>query len=149
MIQEGDVHLFATTDGGDISIENGMVKMSSGLETAVYLSLFGGNEDDDCLAGSSFNWWGNIDEIDRQKHYRSETQNLLKSLPATTGNLRRIEDAVKRDLAWLLDAKRVSSILVSTGMPGINRIKLIIYFKSAEREFNFNFVENWNIFNEK
>ena len=47
MTQQGDVLLFQTVDDGEINIENGVVEMSGGLETAAYLSLYGGNEDDD------------------------------------------------------------------------------------------------------
>ena len=45
-IQQGDVKLIQTNDDGDINIINGVTEMSGGLETTVYLALFGGNEDD-------------------------------------------------------------------------------------------------------
>jgi hypothetical protein len=47
MSQEGDVHLFQTVNDGDICVVGGLVEMSSGLDTAAYISLFGGNEQDD------------------------------------------------------------------------------------------------------
>ena len=43
---EGDVLYTATPDGGDIKIENGLVKDCRNFDTATYLSLFGGNEND-------------------------------------------------------------------------------------------------------
>ena len=100
--QQGDVKLFQTDNEGDITVRDGVVEMGGGLETAAYLSLFGGNEDDDGLADNPKTWWGNLDEIDPAKQYRSETQNLLRGIPATSGNLRRIEDAASRDLAWFI-----------------------------------------------
>lgn len=142
-MQEGDVKLFQTDDDGDITVENGLVEMSGGLETAAYLSLFGGNEDDDGRADNPANWWANLDEVDPARQYHSETQNLLQALPATTGNLRRIEDAAGRDLAWFVDSSVASSVTVSAGIPGINRIKLTIDIEAVGQESSFEFVENW------
>ncbi len=142
-MQEGDVKLFQTDDDGNITVENGLVEMSGGLETAAYLSLFGGNEDDDGRADNPANWWANLDEIDPTRQYHSETQNLLQALAATTGNLRRIEDAAGRDLAWFVDSGAASSVSVSASIPGINRIKLTIDIEAVGQESSFEFVENW------
>lgn len=142
-MQEGDVKLFQTDDDGNITVESGVVEMSGGLETAAYLSLFGGNEDDDGRADNQANWWANLDEIDPTRQYHSETQNLLQALAATTGNLRRIEDAAGRDLAWFVDSGVASAVSVSAGIPGINRIKLTIDIEAVGQESSFEFVENW------
>lgn len=142
-MQQGDVKLFQTTDDGEITVTDGIVEMSGGLETAVYVSLFGGNEDDDGRADNSFNWWANIDEIDPDQQYRSETQNLLQSLPAITGNLRRIEDAANRDLAWFVTKKVASSIAAVASIPGLNQIKIIVDIEANGIESSFEFVENW------
>ena len=142
-IQQGDVSLFQTTDDGEITVVNGIVSMSSGLETAAYLSLFGGNEDDDGRATNPLNWWGNIGENQPSMHYHSETQFLLTGLPATTGNLRRIEDAVNRDLAWFLTQKVASSITVVVTIPEVNRVKIVVSIEANGLESNFEFVENW------
>lgn len=141
--QQGDVSLFQTDDEGDITVEGGIVTMSGGLETSAYLSLFGGNEDDDGRADNPANWWANIDEVDTAREYHSETQNLLQALAATTGNLRRIEDAANRDLAWFITSKVASSINVDASIPGINRIKLTIDIEAQGEESSFEFVENW------
>ena len=142
-MQEGDVKLFQTDDDGNITVESGVVEMSGGLETAAYLSLFGGNEDDDGRADNTANWWANLAEIDPTHQYHSETQNLLQALAATTGNLRRIEDAAGRDLAWFVDSGVASSVSVFAGIPGINRIKLTIDIEALGQESSFEFVENW------
>lgn len=141
--QQGDVSLFQTDDDGNITVEGGIVTMSGGLETSAYLSLFGGNEDDDGRADNQANWWANIDEVDPAREYHSETQNLLQALPATTGNLRRIEDAANRDLAWFITNKVASSVTVVASIPGINRIKLTIDIEAQGEETSFEFVENW------
>lgn len=139
-----DVLLFHTVDGGEIEFIGGEPTMSDGLETSAYLSLFGGNDDDANLDGTAhLQWWGNLGENDGSKHYRSETQYLLKSLPATSANLRRLEDAVKRDLSWMLSefAKNVSC---GVSIPALNRaqIELGIEVKSGTK-YRFVFTEGW------
>ena len=131
--QQGDVKLFQTDDGGNIIVEDGLVAMAGGLETAAYLSLFGGNEDDDGRSDNSLTWWGNLDENDPARQYRSETQHLLQALPLTTGNLRRIEDAALRDLTWL----------IGQNIAGLNRVKLTVDIEARGEESRFEFVENW------
>lgn len=141
--QQGDVSLFQTNDDGNIEVEGGIVTMGGGLETSAYLSLFGGNEDDDGSQDSNASWWANLDEIDPSRGYRSEAQNLLQALPATSGNLRRIEDAANRDLAWFITNKVASSVNVVASIPGLNKIKLTIDIEALGEESSFEFVENW------
>ena len=141
--QQGDVLLCQTNDEGEINVVDGIVEMSGGLETAAYLSLFGGNEDDDGRDNSSSTWWANLDEVDPARQYRSETQNLLQALPATTGNLRRVEDAASRDLAWFTQNNVASSVSVSASIPGLNKLKLTINIEAVGEESSFEFVENW------
>jgi len=122
--QQGDVKLYQTDDGGDIAVEGGIVEMDGGLATMAYLCLFGGNEDDDGIRDNPLTWWGNVGESDPDKQYRSETQYLLQSIPATTANLRRIEDAAARDLAALKRSGAAASVGVSVTMPGLNRVSI-------------------------
>lgn len=120
-----DVLLRQTSDGGDITLEGGLLLMSEGLETAAYLSLFGGNEDDPGDAGAStLQWWGNLLETDAARTYRSETQYLIKSLPAIPANLRRIEQAAARDLQWMLDTATALSVTVEATIPALNRVRI-------------------------
>lgn len=141
--QQGDVSLFQTNDDGNIEVVGGIVTMGGGLETSAYLSLFGGNEDDDGSQNSPVSWWANLDEVDPVRQHRSETQNLLQALPATTGNLRRIEEAANRDLAWFIESNVASSVNVVASIPGINKIKLTIDIEALGNESSFEFVENW------
>ncbi len=121
MQQQGDVKLFQTSDNGEIEVERGIVTMSGGLETAAYLSLFGGSD-----------WWG-----DQQQN--SETETLLESIPTVTANLRRIEEAALRDLQWFIDDGVASSVTVSAGIPGVNKVKLEIQIDQDQ----LSFIENW------
>ena len=98
--QQGDVKLFQTNDDGEITVTNGIVEMSGGLETTAYLALFGGNEDDS--GDTSKQFWGNFAENEPSKKYTSEFQHLLTKLPAVSANLLILEKAALRDLNFFL-----------------------------------------------
>lgn len=117
-----DVLLRQTDDGGEIFAEGGRFAMSDGLETAVYLSLFGGNEQDAGGSDTTQQYWGNVIEPEPTRQYRSETQYLVRALPAVPANLRRIEQAAERDLQWMLDTGVAQSLAVSARIPELNRI---------------------------
>lgn len=143
MEQQGDVRLFQTLDDGDITVEGGITEMSGGLETAAYLSLFGGNEEDDGSADSPFQFWGNLSETQPEKKYRSETQHLLRALPAVTSNLIRVEDAAKRDLQWFLDPGVATSVTVVASIPGVNKVRFLVNIDADGEEIQIEFIENW------
>lgn len=143
MSQQGDVKLFQTIDDGEINVVNGVIDMSGGLDTAVYLSLWGGNEDCNGQTACPFTWWGNFDETDKAKKQISETQYLLQSIPAITANLSRVEQAAGRDLKWLLENKIASSVVIAVSIPALNRIKIIVNIEANGMESSFEFVENW------
>lgn len=138
--QQGDVVLCQTENDGDISVEGGIVAMSGGIETAAYLSLFGGNEDDDGSDGNPANWWGNIDETQPEREYHSETQHVLQALPATANNLLKVEAAAQRDLAWMLSVGAATEIAAVASIPALNRLKITI---DGVGDQTLEFVENW------
>jgi hypothetical protein len=138
-----DVLLFQTNDGGDIEYINGELTMSAGLEQASYLSMFGGNfEDSGIEPNNSKQWWGNLDEPDPANRYRSQTQFLLKSLPATANNLRRIQDAVLRDHDWMVSSlgARVSALAT---IPALGRVAIKVNIELGDSEFTRTLVTNW------
>jgi phage gp46-like protein len=140
--QQGDVHLFQTLDGGNITIVGGIVEMSNGLGVAAYISLFGANSDDNGLAGNPLSWWGNTDEPEVNQ-IRSETQYLLTRLPQTTSNLLKIEDAIQKDLSWMLLNNIASTIDVDVTIPALNRINIKLDINAQGTKESFNFTENW------
>ena len=141
--QQGDVLLEQVDDDGEITVTSGVVEMTGDFRTAAYLSLFGGNEDDDGRVENNKKWWGNLDEEDPDFKYTSKTQNLLQALPATSGNLRRVEDAANLDLAWFISKGIASSVTVAASIPGINRVQITIDINAEGEENTFTFVENW------
>lgn len=144
-LQQGDIHIFQTSDDGDMGIQNGLVQMTGGLETMAYLCLFGGNEQDDGREGGTKGYWGNTMETDPARKMVSLTQNLLTSIPATPANLRRIESAAKKDLNVFISEKIASEVLVSASIPAINRVNVKISILAFGEEVTFNFTENWNV----
>ena len=141
--QQGDVVLFQSVDDGEIEVIDGVVTMDGGLQTTVYISLFGGNFQDDGLADNVFNWWGNQLETDNDAKLRSETQNLLRGIPATSANLLRIKAAVNRDLAWMITRRVINELEVEVSIPALNTIKIIVTINAIGPESSFEFVQNW------
>lgn len=121
-----DVSFFNTLDGGDVTVFNGDLVGDSRLSTATYLLLFGGNDDDPKQSDRSRSWWGNSFEPDSAKHYRSRTQFLLNNTPATSANLRIIQDAVIRDLGPLISAGYVSVEQIEVYIVRKNTLQIII-----------------------
>lgn len=141
--QQGDVRIFQTDDGGEVSVVGGIMEMDGGLETTAYLSLFGGNEDDAGGSDVRLTWWANLDEAETARQYRSETQYLLQALPATSANLRRIEDAAVRDLEWMVSGGVASSVSVAVSIPQLNRVQIVVTIRVEGLSSEFVFVENW------
>jgi phage gp46-like protein len=126
-----DVLLRQTNDGGNITIQGGLLLLAEGFETAAYLSLFGGNEDDPAEADTELQWWGNLLDAEPERAYRSETQYLVRSLPAIPFNLRRIEQAAGRDLKWMIDTGNARSVTAEATIPAVNRVALAIVIITA------------------
>jgi phage gp46-like protein len=150
-IQQGDVLLFQTENDGEIDICNGVATMTGGLETAAYLALFGGNEDDNGLGENPRQFWGNLSESDPEKKYRSQTQYLLRSIPAISSNLRRIEESAKNDLAFFVKIGTATEVKVAATIPGLNKINLACSVIGDFGTLDFSFSENWtaNILNDQ
>jgi len=127
----------------DIESEAGLMKMTAGFETAVNLSLFGGNDLDDGTPGNVHQWWGNLLETEDARAYRGTTQYLLDNLPATSGNLLKIQQGVEADLAWFLALNVASSVSVVVAIPGHNRIEITVAILAEGVESEFTFTENW------
>jgi len=138
-----DVKLVQSNDDGDIFIEAGVVELDSGLESSAYLSLFGGDENDDGSQDSQFEWWGNSLEVNPSFLLRSKVQNVLRSIPSIPANLRRVENAAQQDLQWFIDEKVASSVDVFASFDGPGRVRVTIEIKAEGDEKRFEFTENW------
>lgn len=97
-----DIKLISTPDGGDLDTSLGGIGIDRTAETAILLSLEGGNFDDTGDASSNPNqWWGNYATNDTAQHLRSRTQAILRGRPADVSGLKALDNAVLLDLAWM------------------------------------------------
>ena len=142
-IQQGDVFLFQTNDGGEICILNGIVEMRGSLETTSYLAIYGGNVADRGDENSEFTWWGNIGENQPEKKYISRFQNMIQSLPLTSSNLLRAKDALMTDLNFLLDEGTINSLEINMAVEGRNTLKIEIIADYIGETQNLIYFANW------
>ena len=100
---DNDSALVSATDvGGNIEITVGLVRRSGGLSGAVYISLMGGNDEDEGEPTPAKSWWGNVLEADPSLRIRGRFATLVRGLPLTGPNLNRAVAAAEADLAWLV-----------------------------------------------
>lgn len=130
-----DATLILEENGGDLILEGGDLLVGNGLEGAAIISLFGGNMDDNGLPGDNGKqYWGNLITNSPTERQRAETQRLLRTIPATSGNLLRLQDAVVRDLAWFTVEKIVEKYAVEVRLIAVRRITIVIDLLIANNE---------------
>ena len=122
---EGDLLLYDTPDGGDILITEGLIASDQTFSTAVYLSLFGGNKEDNGRVKNRKTWWGNtLRGISESQRLVSRFQSIIFGLPMTTRNILDVEEAAKLDLGWMLSEKIADEILINGRAVSQNRFSL-------------------------
>lgn len=139
-----DALLLPTYDGGTLTVSNDQIGTSNGLYQAVYMALFGGNEDDSGDdAEASLQWWGNFNEPNRSRHLRSRTQWLMRGLPATTGNLRSIREAIGTDLDPLVADETLNGYSAVVSMTAPKRIQITVSAEANGVRYPFTFDVAW------
>lgn len=123
-----DVLMYQTNDGPEITIPDGEdVTLTNGFGTCDYLSLFGGNaEDDGTAATANKQWWGNLTELDADRRYRSQFGYLLSRGVITSDSLRRMQHAAENDLAWKVRSGLAETLDVTVTSPERNRVAVTI-----------------------
>lgn len=128
----GDVLLQSTLDGGDIVVENGLIKDCRNFDTAAYLSLFGGNKKD-LNARPKETWWGNlIPGTKRNEWMQSEFAATVNGLPLTSGNLLKARQAAERDLDWIKKDAGADKIFASLKAENPARVRLEVEIKKRD-----------------
>jgi phage gp46-like protein len=120
-----DVLIEATPDGGDMQVNGGNVGMTNDLRTSVYLSL------------TTQRSWADGLEENVDKRFTGHFMDLFGTLPITTGNLIRFEDAAKRDLQWVKKLGYAQEIVVSATAESVKRIYLKISINGVPYEYPF------------
>jgi phage gp46-like protein len=143
----GDLLLVSTPDGGDLQFANDCCFINdTGFDTAIYLSLFGGNLGD---AGTESTkdktWWGNLLEINNpERQLISRFQNLSRGLPLVPNNILKLKEAIKLDLTWFIDEGIIDKLEINMSIPAKNRLYTeIVGLKSGKELFKSSFYQNW------
>jgi len=124
---EGDLLLQDTPDGGDIRIEKGLIASDQTFSTAVYLSLFGGNKEDNGRVKNRKTWWGNtLRGVNENRRLVSRFQAVIFGLPMTTRNILDAEEAARLDLDWIITGKIADEVLTNGRAVSRNRFSLTV-----------------------
>lgn len=130
--QDGDVLLFQTLNDGNINIQNGLVQMTEGLETAVYMSLF-----------SPDDWFGNEAVDTQEEKLSSQTEQVINNKPQSSKNYQLLVQAVEADLKWLVSNGNANSIDVSVTSGGLNRVMISITIEQDSSSNNITLPVEW------
>jgi hypothetical protein len=143
--ENGDVLLLSSEDGGELNIVNGLVEMTGGFETAIYLSLFGGNDIDNGSESTKKNqFWGNLLEDNDNFKMTSKTQNILTGFPATPNNLKLVNESILLDLNWMKTNNIIDDLKTDLSIPQKNKISITVEGKKNKQLiFNTSFEKNW------
>jgi len=128
----GDLLLRDTPDGGDILIEKGFMASDQTFGTAVYLSLFGGNKEDNGRIRNRRTWWGNmLRGVNETQRLVSRFQAVVFGLPMTTRNIMDAEEAARLDLGWITTEKIADEVLVNGRAVSRNSFTLTIQINAS------------------
>lgn len=132
-MMQGDVLLQQSLDGGEITIENNQIKLTTGLETAVYLSLF-----------SPKDWFLNdVAETDEER-LSSETEQIVNNLPNVSKNYPLLEQAINNDLKWIINDKLADSVEVAVSSNQLNRVNIRLVINFTVYSFDEGWASNVN-----
>lgn len=122
-----DVYLYSDTAGLQIEIaDSGLVSLTRGVQSAIVLSLAGGNEEDlNIPATDRKQWWGNL-TLPEPSRLRGETLAMLRRGPVHSGNLSKLIQAAERDIEWLVAAGHLADAVVAATIQAQRRVQLII-----------------------
>jgi len=125
-----DIQVLETGNGGDIFLKGNDLVAVTGVENMPYLGTFGGDA----------NWWGNdlLFSENETFQFTSETNVLLNNVALTSGNRLLIEEAIKRDLQFLVDNVPNTVLTVRTQIISDNRLLIDVNFGGT------NFYMLWN-----
>lgn len=131
-MQEGDLLLFQSLDGGNINVDNGIVQMTQGLETAVYLSLF-----------SPEDWYGNYTVDINSGKLQSKTDAIITTYPQTSKYYQLLTQAIDSDLKWLIDEGLANAITSSVTAEKLNRVNINITIEQDSGSTNLTLPVEW------
>lgn len=127
-----DILLFQTEDGGEVEVTNGVLTLTNGLETASYLSMFGGDD-----------WFANVLQDSESSRLTGETQTVIDTTPPSSAGLLLIEDAAVRDHAWMIADGLASKVTATATLSGsVLGIEILVEYDDGETN-RLDFSLNW------
>jgi hypothetical protein len=125
-----DTLLVESGNGGDMLLRGRDVATAFGWENMVYMAMFGGNVGFPTPrtrpnGEQAFDWWGNvvIAPQDQLLQFNSLTENALNTIALTSAGRVLIEDAVKKDLAFM---SAFANLNISVTITGVDRLQIAI-----------------------
>jgi hypothetical protein len=125
-----DILAIETGNGGDMLLRGRDIATAFGWENMVYLALFGGNPNYSTPrtrpnGEQAFDWWGNglIAPTDTTAQFNSLTENALNTIALTSAGRVLIEDAVKKDLAFM---RAFANLTIAVTITGVDRLQIAI-----------------------
>jgi phage gp46-like protein len=140
------IKLISDLTTGQLSAE-GKIKLDAGIETSIFISLFGGNVGGFTTASrnpagvENKDYFGNLylKEIGKPL-FNSKFEKYLKENPLTTGNLKKLNELVLGDLEWLVKNKAVKSFEIDFEIESANQLKIEIIAKqpnNTEKKYQY------------
>ena len=122
-VQSGDLRLIPSIDGARVDFSGGQPLMDQGLETAVYISLFG------------VDYWGNALEEPGIQLQSRIPEIVARSTVSNRARLE-IEQAATDSLAWMLTEGVAAGVQASAIITGVSTVELTVTIEqpSAPRE---------------
>ncbi|MBP7735959.1 MAG: phage GP46 family protein [Spirochaetes bacterium] len=133
-LRQGDLYVYDTADGGEITVRNGEPVMDGGLENAVYLSLFG--HADDLL-------WMN-EYFEESEKMSGEFNKFVSGSVLTAGSVMQAEEVAKKALKWMIEAEICDTIEASVTVTGKSQSRITIELLKDETVLvSSNYEINW------
>lgn len=144
----GDVLLVNSQGMGEIVLENGLVRDCRDFSTAVYLSLFGGNEKDNAGRDNE-TWWGNlIPGTKKNEKLISSFYAIVSELPLTSNNIKKAVQAAKDDLSWMIEEGIADKIETEIVALNAKKVQLTIIVSKNNIDFMKNqYSFQWGVVN--
>ena len=143
-----DLELLENGNGGDLVKKPKDLSVINGFQNMAYLALFGGNPNHSTPVTRPdnkrmFDWWGNsLLFRDNQKvQFNSLTEQTLYDVAVTSSGVAKVEQSVKRDLAFMMEFANLEiSVLVISD----NEIEIKVLIDQPSNEQNKLFVYIWD-----
>lgn len=154
-----DLLIKETMNGGDSQLQAGDLVLTYGIETAMYVAMFGGNPGHSTntrqLEKENLDWFGNSLLFPNSPliQINSETEYVLRTVALNSSGRIDIENAIKRDLDFIkaFGKLSVSVSIVSDDFikaelkvllnSGVEKVKIVNFRKKIEGDF---FIADFN-----